>query len=188
MFEGLKELASVIIEEKEKYKRKWGNFPNSYFFVNREFSKERKPGPKPDMDKRMKRVEALAKKLKCDEIVREVVKSLIENWFLGYKLEYQLEWDTDKDIRIPHWFIKKERSLRPDLYLINFYLETEYKKGRPVNPKLLIGIYFDDYGNGIYEEDYVPNITVNEIHLLIVRIFELVFGEFARKKKIELTL
>lgn len=182
MLEGLKKLELAIkIEEKKLMKRdEMDRLPSLIF--NKRFRERKKPGPKVDWWKRKRKIEALVSRLKCQEIIGKVSAALIENWLPSHKLGYGMDHGED-DTPIPRWYISRGFNL-PRITTVYFYLKTEFKKGKPINPHLKIVINFTPK---ITLCRLFRTITVDKVYEQIIYMFYEVYGEFAKKKGILLS-
>lgn len=190
MFEGLKKL-NLAIKAEEKRLMKRGKDFGLPLLVNKRFRERKKPGPKVNWEKRKKKVEALVLKLNCHERIGIVSSDLIENWFspsytLGYsmhRLGYSMDDSGENDIPVPHWYISRGSLNYPQIIIVNFYLETEFEKGRPVRPHLKIEINFTPK---ITLCRLFRTITIDKVCEQIIDMFYEVYGEFAKKKGIQI--
>ena len=183
MFEGLKKLLLAVGEEGEKLANKGDAFNLESIIFNKRFRKGKKPGPKINLAKRIVRVEKLSSKLNCPEIIRKISEALIKNWFYGCKIGYNVCYDDEHRIPIPHWYISEAGAMLPELIVVNFRLEADFEKGRPVNPMLFVSINF---APDINPWSRFSTITLDEVYSQIRDMFERVFGEFADKKEIRI--
>jgi len=183
MFEGLERLR-LALERDEKNQKLNGSQ------VNREFTKRKRPGPKIDFKKRVKKIEALSVKLNCQTIVESVIGKLIDKWFLGCEIFSTMSSrynDFDDRVPLPHWYVFKNSDYLdtgyPKISLINVYLQTIFRDGKPIYPKFEVETHFNV--NLSYRE-YTQKISEEGLCKLIIKMFEKVYGEYAKKKGIQI--
>jgi hypothetical protein len=183
LFDNLGELNFFLKKEKKKLleRDEMSKLPSIIF--NKHFVRE-KPGPKINILERGKKIRILSVKLNCPETIKIVADALIKHWFHGYHLFYVNSYSEDHRIPIPHWYISSAGPLdRPSITGAHFKFKTDFKKGRPINPRLFIGINFTDSINPWSEFD---EITIDEAVRQILLIYKRVYGEFASKKGIKI--
>jgi hypothetical protein len=170
-------LKTVIAEEGERLKGigKMSFFP-WVLFMNKNFTGKNKPGPKVNMTKREEKVEALASKLDYFVIIPIVADALIKNWFHGCIQSYLL---ADGNIPIPTWYIFAGGT---SPFVVTFELITDLKKGRFINPRLVVNIKFTPKISAEKSRYHKKAITFDLVYSLIIDFFEDAFGEFAQKK------